>query len=286
MAKNLPGRFPHCHTVTLLLEGHVLRYETLLEVVGASHLANFVDGPFTDRGGLFLVAPPGSFKSTITDVLGSFAHTLVLSDINVQSLIKMKPHMVSGEILTIGFTDFGKLYARAMKVAANVEGILMGLVGEGFRRASFEPQTPSVSAAHCTITGGMTSAFHDQKISEWEQSGFARRFLWARYSLNGVRIIEEAQLDYRMARLSNGFVPKVPGGKGIPCELDKRDREFIDHCTRQIMYRSGGALVIAQKLYAALIWKHGRKTAREIMDDFRPCIERNGGTLNLKEVKP
>lgn len=262
-----------------------MEYETLVEMVAAAHLSQFVDSAFKQRGGLFLVGPPGSFKSTVQNVLDHFPHTLYLSDVNVQSIIKMKPHLISGETRTIAFADFAKLYKRHKATASSLEGILMALAEEGFRRASFEPQTPTVTPAHAVIIGGMTTAFYDEKIHEWEGSGFARRFVWARYVVKNIEIIEEAQFQNRMARLNGHFLPKVPTSHFIPYMLGPVEVTHLKHISRHIMYKSGGCIVMLEKLYCALIWKFGKARAKNILDDFAPCLMGDGGVLELKEVR-
>lgn len=262
-----------------------MEYRTLLEIIGAAHLSQFVESAYKQRGGVFLVGPPGSFKSTVQNVLDYFPHTMYVSDMNVNSLIKVKPHMISGETRTIGFADFAKLYKRHKATASSLEGIIMALAEEGFRRASFEPQTPTVTAAHSVIIGAMTSQFYDEKIHEWEGSGFARRFVWVRYVVKNIEVIEEAQFQNRLAILSKKFDARIPVNHFIPFSLGETEIKHLKHLTRHIMYKSGGCIVMLEKLYCALIWKFGKKKGTEIMDDFGPCLYGDGGVLELKEIK-
>ena len=83
-----------------------MEYMTLVETIAAAHLAQFVESPFSYRGGLFLVAPPGAFKSTVSKTIEAFPKTVVLSDINVQQLVNLKVEILAEAILTVGFSDF------------------------------------------------------------------------------------------------------------------------------------------------------------------------------------
>src|SRR5256885_1629489 len=118
-----------------------MKVTTLMEVISAGHLAKFVDGPFDQRGGIFLVGPPGHLKSTIIKLaLIEYPDTLVLSDINVQEFGRLKNSLIGGRYTTIGFGEFEKLYERNPTTAANLEGTLRGMVEEGFDKLSFESQ--------------------------------------------------------------------------------------------------------------------------------------------------
>lgn len=262
-----------------------MKYETLLEVTAAMHLTSYVDTPFPWRGGLFLVAPPGSLGTTITEVANSFRGVVCVSDINVPSLVKMKGDMQSNQIRTLVFTDWQKLYKRNQMVAANLEGIIMALVDEGFRRASYEPQSISTSQARCTVIGKMTTTFFDSQVDRWKDNGFYRRFMFVRYGMDGIDILENAVLNGRFANLHSGFTIKVPvAGQKIPSNLTKEQRHFIDHITRTTFYRTGN-IVTLERLFAVLIWKFGTTKAQQIMNDFAPCLGKDGGVLRLEEVK-
>jgi hypothetical protein len=262
-----------------------MHYQTLLEIVAAVHLASTTDSPFDQRGGMFLVAPPGSFKSTITTICHQYRGALILSDVNVQSLVKLKETIQGGEIKTLAFTDFGKLYKRNPAVAANIEGILMALADEGFRRASFQPQSVTAGIAKATIIGAMTSSFYESKVEGWMSSGFWRRFIFATYAVENPDIIQNAIFEQRFARLDGQFVPKQPlPAIRIPHKLTKEQLEHIDYISRHVMYREG-VTVLLEKIYAVLIWKFGTAKARDIIKDFGPCLSKDGAKLTLQEEK-
>lgn len=260
-----------------------MTYDSLLEIVAATHLSQYVNSSSHSRGGLMLVAPPGALKSTINEVMNEFPRTFVLSDINQQQIVKMRQYFLSGEVQTLGFTDFAKLYKRNAAVSKNLEGTIMGLVDEGFRRASFQTQVPSTIVARCTIIGAMTNQFHEQMVEEWTASGFGRRFLWARYIASGIETLEEAALDNRMAVLSHGFMPKVPAAK-LTQDISSSDKEMLKYITRHVHYRTG-ALIMLRRILTVLKWKFGPKQAGVILADFAPCLGKDGGTLEIAEIK-
>lgn len=260
-----------------------MRYNTLLEVVAAVHVGNQVDLPFSGKGGLFLVAPPGSFKTTITEVANTFGRVCLVSDINVATIVKMKEAIQGGQIKTLAFSDFGKLYKRNPAVGKNLEGHIMAFADEGFRRASFQSQVVATSCARCTIIGAITTGFFDEMIDDWMKSGFYRRFLFARYMVQNGEVVEQAILEERLARFDDSFVPKYPLSM-ISEKLTQSQRNLIDKITLHYPYKNM-ALIMLERIYKSLIWKHGTQKATDIILDFAPCLSKDGAMLVLEEVK-
>jgi hypothetical protein len=264
-----------------------LKYSTLVEIVAAVHLSKYVQAPFHQRSGLFLVSPPGGFKTTITETMDEFAHTQIISDINVQSLTRMRDLFLSGTVSTMAFSDFGKLYKRHGATAENVEGIIMALADEGFRKPSFKSQATGTIPAQCTVIGGMTTAFFESKTDDWIDNGFMRRFLFAQYKVSNLEIIEDAIGEWRRAALAGAFVPKVPSLRSIPYKLESHEVELIRYYLRHSMERVG-SFVMLQKIFCVLKWKFAREPGKAefILKDFAPCLSKNGGVLQLAEIGP
>lgn len=233
-----------------------------------------------------LVAPPGAFKTTITETMDEFSGTQVISDLNVQSLIKMKEHFLSGHISTMAFSDFSKLYKRHGSVSSNVEGIIMALAEEGFRKASFQSQSMSAIPARCAIIGGMTTSFFDSMVDQWDENGFLRRFLFCRYVIEGMDIVEGAINEWRKAEFDMDFVAKIPTNRTIAYKIEKPE---IDAITRMLRHQPNrlNASILLQKIYCVLKWKFAKEPgkAMQIMKDFAPCLSKEGGVLVLRESR-
>src|SRR6476646_6884687 len=134
-----------------------MKARSLLEVIDAAHLSYYVESPFPSRGGLMLVGPPGVLKSTfIASGLSDYPSALVLSDLNVQQLVRLRDDLSGGRYTSIGFTEFEKLYQRASSTSENIEGHIKALVEEGFTRASFEDQRMATMSARALVVGAMT----------------------------------------------------------------------------------------------------------------------------------
>lgn len=259
-----------------------MTYSTLIEIVAATHLARYVTGPFESRGGLLLVAPAGQLKSTAIEILDHYPDAKIVSDLNVQSLMKLRDDMVGGEIQTIGFTDLEKLYKRHSAVASNVEGILMALVEEGFRKASFQDQRMVAVPARCTIVAAMTLKFYEQKVTEWADNGFARRFLFAHYRVSNAWKLEESIRAWKKHELDGSFASRVPATRAIPYAVTDKDQALIDLALKHQRSKLTPRIVLT-KIASVLRWKFAREPERAtaILKEFAPCLGPDGGILTL-----
>lgn len=218
--------------------------------------------------------------------MDEFSKTQVISDLNVQSLVRMRELFLSGTVSTMAFSDFGKLYKRNGATAENVEGIIMALADEGFRKPSFKSQSSGTIPAQCTIIGGMTTAFFESKEDDWMDNGFMRRFLFAKYIVRNMEIIENAIGEWRRAALAGAFVAKIPSTRSIPYHLEPKEVEYIRYLLRHQMDQRIGSFVMLQKIFCVLKWKFAREPGRAdfILKDFAPCLGKDGGILSLEEV--
>src|SRR6266576_2452014 len=78
---------------------HGITFEDYLECLCAVHLASYVDWPFKERSGVFVVGPPSVFKTTFLEIAQEhYADAVEVSDLNVQSLIDLRDQMASNVI--------------------------------------------------------------------------------------------------------------------------------------------------------------------------------------------
>lgn len=257
-----------------------MKFSTLIEVVGACHLAPRVSGDVSkERGGIMIVAPPGQLKTTAIEYLDAFPKTKLISNITVHALNQLRQDFLSEEVLTMGFPDYDMIYKRHSSVASQVEGTLMGLMGEGFRNPAFSDQRVNVTKARCTIIGGITIKCYEKMLSEWIDSGFARRFLWTRYTLKNSDVLEESISKWKRYGLDGDFVMRVPNG-AIPYSLNTIQAKDIlyqlrHHHDRKLPY------ITAQRIVSVLTWKHGPKKGWEIWNDFAPSLGKDGCQIVL-----
>lgn len=227
-----------------------------------------------------IVAPPGQLKTTAIEYLDIFPRTKLISNITVKALNALRQDFLSEEITTMAFPDFDMIYKRHGTVSAQVEGTLMGLMGEGFRNPAFSDQRVNVTKARCTIVGGITVKCYENMISDWIDSGFARRFLWSRYTLKNSHKLEESIAQWKRHNFNGtDFIMKVPTGIIAYSLGVKEAREVL----YQLRFQNDRKLpyITAQRIISVLIWKHGKEKGWEIWSDFAPSLGKDGCQIIL-----
>lgn len=260
-----------------------MRISTLMECVKAAHLASYVDSQFTSQSGLFLVGPPGVMKTTILRALDSYESVLTLSDVNSKVLHSIiKAQLTSNTIKSLVLPEVQRIYERDPRTAAGVEGTLRSLVEEGFSGASFEDPTVSRFTARAFVIGAMTDKFRDENWQRWNDSGFARRFLWVLVRLGDPSILMNAVESGRMAQVADDIVgmPTPPMGKIPP--IDAYMRKRIRPLLRKQPKPSNVQYELLCRMTAVLMYYY--KRARVRRDPIETITEFGGAILGGAEL--
>lgn len=257
-----------------------MRASSLIECLSAIHQSKYVNGDYTQRGGVFLVSQPGMLKSTfIRMALEEYPDALLLTDINITTLSALKNSLLDGRYTTMGFGEFEKLYQRNPATAVNIEGHIKALVEEGLLNPSFVDQRAAAMNAKCAVLGGITPSCYTQHFTKWENNGFLRRFLWCHYTLQNPDAIVDAISRWHLLSFGK-IVVKSPGNKKIPYNLTREEDGVIRAAIMQQPSRET-PYVVAKKLFCVLKWRHSGKKAREIFLDFAECLQTKGAFLEL-----
>lgn len=255
----------------------------MLEILSASHLTRHVTSPFNQRGGIMLVGPPATLKTTFIEAaFEDFPDAIIMSDINIQTLIRMRTDLKTGRYSTFAFTEIEKLYRRSSSTASNLEGSIAMLVEEGFRKASFEDSRIQTASARCLVVGAMTDHFYEFKYQEWMDTGFLRRFLWCVINIENGHKLMDAISAWK--RLDIGTVEmKSPGNRSIPYDItdaeDARLRIMVKHQPGEQT-----PFVLIKKIFCVLKWKYFKRDPRlpmDIMVDFSQSLKREGANIIL-----
>lgn len=262
-----------------------MKFSTMVEICAAVHLSDQVAGDFSQRGGVMFVAPPGHLKTTAIEIVEKFPHARVISNLTVKALTTMRQDFLSGELRTMAFSDFENIYRRHSSVSSQIEGVIMGLVEEGFRNPAFADQRTSVLPAKCAVIGAISIKAYEERISAWLDCGFARRFLWSKYyaETKVIDLLEQSIIEWKKASLINGFnlkIPLTPIKSGL---TPHESRKVLNQLRFQVDRRT--PFVIAKKIIAVLTWKFGKERGFEIWDDFAESLQKDGATLTLEEHK-
>jgi hypothetical protein len=257
-----------------------MKLSTLVEVLNAVHLSRYVQTPYIQRGGLMLVAPPASLKSSSLSFLMEYPSVMMISDLNVQSFNTMRGDIVSGRTSTLVFSDLEKLYQRHSSVSTNLEGHIKAIADEGFRRPSFQDQRAVCIPAHASVIACMTENFYEKKISQWLNDGFARRFIWCHYALENPELILDALDAGKLIALSDRkFSPVIPADRRIDMEITKEESIFIARLLR-FHHQRETPTILMRKIVAVLKWKF-RKDWKAILTDFAPSLSHQGAKVSL-----
>lgn len=263
-----------------------MKVNSLLEVLDASHLTKFVKSPFQTRGGILLIGPPETLRTTLMNsALDDYPDALVLSDINVKQLLEMREDMSAGKITTLAFTELAKLYARNPAVAKNIEGHIMALVEEGLSLASFQDKRMSSTKARVLVIGACTEKFYGQRFTEWNDSGFARRFLHCMYRLDDPWALADSQEHRTLIELGTIKRKGVPGNREIKWNVDLDEMKMLRKSLK-FQFRKGVSTPfnLIANIFCVLKWKHDAKEAREIYLDFAECLQDDAALLVLPKL--
>jgi hypothetical protein len=246
---------------------------SLIEVLSAAHLTRYVDSNvFEQRGGIFLVAPPGHLKSTIIkNSLRCYPDALQLADLNVQTLGYIKNSFIEGKYSTMAFGEFEKLYQRNPATASNLEGHIKGMVEEGFGKNSFTDSRAVSFEARCLLIAGVTPTCHQKLITRWMADGFARRFLWSFFSLDDPDVVVNA--IHRWKSLNFGkTVKETPNSSFIPYTITVKESNLIRSLI-SAQPSSETPYILMKKIFCVLKWRHAKASkAMSVLRDFAESL--------------
>lgn len=257
---------------------------SLIEFISAAvdSSRHIIDGPFKERGGIMLVAPPGSLKTAIIDAATDpYENVIPLSDLNVQQWIKLKDEFISKRYTALAFPEYEKIYQRHKATGQNVEGILKALTSEGYSVGpAGDPRMPRLKARGLVV-GGVTIDCHDRNYNTWQKNGFLRRFLWCLFSVSNPDAITEAIRKWQRINFGRAYV--VPLNGAIEMEVSEIRSLQIEHILKAQPGLGGTGYVLMKKIAAVLEWRYKDNPSRvdEILDDVAPSFSKDGGELVL-----
>jgi hypothetical protein len=137
--------------------------------------------------------------------------------------------------------------------------------------------------ARALVVGATTLAFYHKKYTEWDSSGFLRRFLWLVYKVKDPRVLEEAIHRWQLLPIDSIIRSKVPI-TDIKYNLTEDDSNFVLSLMREQPDRSGG-FILLKKIACVLKWKYTTSKSPDayklILKDIGGTLRRDGGTLEL-----
>lgn len=223
-----------------------------------------------------LVAPPGSLKSNIVNTLEIHERVVIMNDANVPSINRLRDDVAQGRYRTLAFTEFEKLYQRNPLTAVNVEGHIRAFVDEGFRHPSWEDSRMASRKAFCLVIGAMTPTCYQKHFTNWEDSGFGRRFLWLHYYLDDPGIITEAIHRWQRIKFPGLTVLRLEEQE-IPYNLSERESTEL----RKMLELDANTPYTLLKKIAVILKNVCGNGFMDIVRDVAPCMKGEGGTLHI-----
>jgi hypothetical protein len=251
---------------------------TLIEVIDAAHCTAYVESPFEQRGGLMLIGPPETLRTTMIDIaLGQHPSALIVSDINMRSLTGLKDDLTSGRYSTIGFSDYQKLYERAASTAANVEGTLRALMEEGFSKSPHDDPTSASTRARALLVAAMVEATYKNKVQDWKQSGYLRRWLVCLLYMPVMSRNKLTQSVHDWKKLEFDGIKRVSPTTPIPYNISEEESRRLLLMVKE-QASQGTPFVLLKKIYCVLKWKYKDQPGKvaDIMSDFAPTLGKDG----------
>ena len=271
-----------------------MQVTTLIEFLDAVADTKYITGPFDERGGVMLVGPPGSFKTTIIEAaIHPHSDAITLSDLNVQQWMKMKDEFVTRRYTCLAFAEYEKIYQRHASTASNLEGIIKALVSEGYGTGpGGDPRMPRIKARACVI-GGITTDCFERHYEEWQKNGFLRRFLWFTIAIQDPDAIIRAIREWQKINL--GRISYRPANTNISVQLSEKKSRAIEHIMRTQPGLHGTGYVLMKKVFSILEFKysgngngtHGHKPIKpsrrplEILNEIAPALSKDGDQIVL-----
>lgn len=260
-----------------------VKISTLIECVKAAHLSSYVQSDFPHSAGLFVVGPPGVMKTTILKALDGYESTLTLSDVNSKILhTVIKSQLTNNSVKSLVLPEVQRIYERDPRTAAGVEGTIRALVEEGFSGASFEDPTVSRFTARAFVVGAMTDKFRDENWQRWNDSGFARRFLWVLVRLADPSILMDAVELGRLAMVADDVVPMPTPPMGNIPPLEPILRKRIRPLVRKQPHPSNVQFELLCRMAAVLKFYYKRNKIKR--DAIETIIEFGGSLLGGAEL--
>lgn len=261
----------------------LMKLSTLMDVLVASALTSYVESKFSACGGMFLVSPPGQFKTSILRCLEKIDGVVLRSDVTTQDLNRIRDEIAAKKIRTLVFLDFQKIFERRMDTAVNVVGNVRALVDEGYIGLTESATEGNELTARATVLAAITPGCERAHRTDWVLNGFARRMLFAVYRLRNPNIIPAAIVgNTPIAIASRAVYPPVNGI--IPWTVTTEESELL---LRMLRHQHGREtpLTFLQKIVCVMRWNfkrlHQDDRSMDIMKDFAEALGKIGADVEI-----
>jgi hypothetical protein len=264
----------------------MIKPSTLIEVVSAACDTRYVNGPFPQRGALFLDAPSGHFKNTIIKAATvGRVDGFMGSKLNGRQWNDIKDQYVGNHRTYIALPEFENLYRGASATASHIEAILQEVIEDGYTHGPTQDPTIPRMPARALLIAGITPKLLAQHWHEWEE-GFQRRTLWCHFRLSNPEEIIRAIRVWRKVDLG-GFHDRPATGE-ISMDLTEDESRMLEPLIREQPGRHGTGYVLLKKICAVLKWRYKRTQRpdhwKAVILEFGQSLASRGAEVELEKL--
>src|SRR5215831_4730341 len=265
----------------------MIKPSSLIEVVSAACDTRYVNGPFPQRGALFLDAPSGHFKNTIIrSATDGRVDGFSSSKLNGRQWNEVKEQYTGNSRTWIALPEFENLYRGASSTAQHIEAILQEVIEDGYTHGPNQDPTIPRMTARALLIAGITPNLLERHWHSWKE-GFQRRTLFCHFRLANPEEITKA--IRRWSKVDLGRIMDKPATGEISMDLDERDSRMLEYMMRDQPGREGTGYVLLKKICAVLKWRYKRTKEpdkwREIIKEFGESLAKNGAEVMLEKEK-
>jgi hypothetical protein len=259
-----------------------LQPNNFIEFLAAAVDTRYINGPFPERGGIMIIGPPGSFKTTMIETaIEDNPEAMLCSNLNAKQWAQIRGDFINKTKTCIALGEFELLYKRNMATAQMCEGIFHQLAAEGNIGGPMTDPTMQRSKARALVIGGITESCYERRFRDWKESGFARRFLWMLVHVDDPTKVLTAIREWK--RLDFGQVYMKPANRVIEMELTKDESLFCEKLLKTQPGLHGTGYILLKKIFAVLKFKYKKapEKALAILKDVAPALSKSGAELEL-----
>lgn len=257
----------------------------MLYILNAAHLAYMVDSPFDERGGIMLVGPPGTWKTTLINLsFKGYSDKSFHTDITTKQLVSLRSKMADGSIRSLLFEEFAKIFARTNQGAGvNVEKHIQALIEQGFHRASYEDSALVTVRAQAFVVGGLIYSEYEKRFASWMEDGFARRWIWCHIIMEKPGKLIDSVEKWRKIELSTTLSFSQPTDV-IPHSVTEDEARQI----RKFVEKQPGqpeSAKLLHKILSVLRWRESlgeiKEPAFSVLKEFSYTLDDTPARLRL-----
>lgn len=262
-----------------------------MDMLCALHFSSYVPSPIQDAGGIAVVGPSGSLKSTTITSISNLYPSKCICDSNwyFGKLVKMGGSFYNRSIRSIIVPELSSIYAGDPRTSGRIENMFQQMAGEGSYSTNESDSRFCRYEMRATIFFALTPEFASKMNKKWEE-GFHRRFLWAFIAMESDEILLDYLISWRRAEIEISKPIMEPATGVIPDLLsDKEKRKVSDLLVNQKVFGPNHTrFVVFSKAISVLRWHYKRmgikRDAMETAEIFSGCLSEKAALLIIPKA--